>query len=67
MAGITFGRRKGRWFIQSSGCCVSGDVRAEYDRAHAVQELRAGGRLTEWSAERFTIADRKGRLHRYPA
>ncbi len=66
MAGVLIGRREGRWFFEASGCCSPAAVRGEYDRAHAVQVLREGGRLAEWDDRRFAITDRKGRVHRYP-
>ena len=65
MARVLIGRREGRWFVEASGCCSPDVVRREYDRAHAVQVLREGGRLAEWDACTFAILDRKGRTHRY--
>jgi hypothetical protein len=67
MARVLIGRRQGRWFVEASGCCSPAAVQGEYDRAHAVQVLREGGRLAEWDERRFAIRDRKGRLHRYAA
>jgi hypothetical protein len=65
MARMLIGRREGRWFVEAGGCCSPAAVRREYDRAHAVQVLREGGRLAEWDQRRFVIVDRKGHLHRY--
>jgi hypothetical protein len=67
MARMVIGRRGGRWFFEASGCCSPAARRLEYDRAHAVQMLREGGRLAEWDERRFTILDRKGGTHRYAA
>ena len=44
-----------------------GGTKAFYDRAHAVQVLREGGRLTSWDAIGFEITDRRGRVHSYAA
>lgn len=65
MARIAIGKREGRWFVDAQGCCgeLGGN---EYDRAHAVQVLSAGGRLEGWDTAGFELADRRGRLHRYP-
>jgi hypothetical protein len=65
MARVLIGRREGRWFFEASGCCSPGTQQVEYDRAHAVQVLRAGGMLTEWDERRFAILDREGRTHHY--
>ncbi len=65
MARVLIGRREGRWFFEASGCCSPAAQQVEYDRAHAVQVLRAGGMLTEWDARRFAILDRKGHTHHY--
>jgi hypothetical protein len=67
MARVLIGRREGRWFFEASGCCSPVAQQAEYDRAHAVQVLREGGRLAEWDERRFAVLDRKGRIHRYAA
>jgi hypothetical protein len=67
MAHIAIGRRDGKWFFDAQGCC--GDVAAQrrfYDRAHAVQVLEEGGRLSAWDGAGFELVDRKGRPHRYP-
>jgi hypothetical protein len=65
VAGFTIGKRDGRWFVRAQGCC--GDLgENEYARAHAVQVLNDGGRLQGWDAAGFELADRGGRLHRYP-
>jgi hypothetical protein len=66
VARVLIGRREGRWFFEASGCCSPAARQVEYDRAHAVQVLREGGRLAEWDEWRFAILDRKGRIHRYP-
>ena len=67
MARVLIGKREGRWFFEASGCCSPEAQQLEYDRAHAVQVLREGGRLAEWDARRFAILDRKGSTHRYAA
>ena len=60
-------KKDGKWFFDAQGCC--GDVAAQrrfYDRAHALQVLGDGGRLSAWDGEGFELVDRKGREHRYP-
>jgi hypothetical protein len=63
--GITISRRDGKLSIKAEGCCGVGGTKAFYDRAHAVQVLREGGRLTGWDAVGFEITDRRGRVHTY--
>jgi len=65
MGVIAVGKRDGRWFVDVQGCCGIGHYRRDYDRAHAVQLLQDGGRLTAWDATRFELTDRRGRQHRY--
>ena len=67
MPGITISRRDGKWSVRAQGCCGVAGMQAEYDRAHAVQVLREGGRLTGWDAVGFEITDRRGRVHQYSA
>ncbi len=65
MPGITISRRDGKWNVHAEGCCGLGATQLYYERAHAVQVLRQGGRLTGWDAASFEITDRKGRVHSY--
>jgi hypothetical protein len=51
--------------VRAEGCCGLGGTQAYYDRAHAVQVLNEGGRLTGWDAISFQITDRRGRIHQY--
>jgi hypothetical protein len=66
MAGFVIGRRDGSWFLRAQGCCGAGAHEQEYSRAHALQVLAGGGRLTEWDSSGFQLVDRKGRSHHYP-
>jgi hypothetical protein len=65
--GIAISRRDGKWSVRAQGCCGVAGMQAEYDRAHAVQVLREGGRLTGWDAVGLQITDRRGRVHTYTA
>ena len=65
MGVIAVGKRDGRWFVDVQGCCGIGRYRRDYERAHAVQLLQDGGRLTAWDATGFEVTDRRGRQHHY--
>jgi hypothetical protein len=65
MPGITIMRRDGKLSIKADGCCGMGGTKAFYERAHAVQVLRDGGRLTRWDATSFELTDQRGRTHQY--
>lgn len=67
MPGISISRREGKWSVRADGCCGLAGTQAYYDRAHAVQVLREGGRLTGWDAIGFELTDRRGRVHTYAA
>ncbi|MGN6377904.1 MAG: hypothetical protein ACTHNU_03035 [Gaiellales bacterium] len=57
----------GRLRLRAFGCCDPVSTRRMYDRAFVVQELRRGGRLTDWDSTEVEVTDRKGRVHRLSA
>ena len=67
MGSILIGKKNGRWFFRAQGCCGMDSYRRDYNRAHAVQVLAEGGRLTGWDAISFELTDRRGRIHQYDA
>jgi hypothetical protein len=54
----------GKLRLRAFGCCDTTASQRMYDRAFLVQELRAGGRLTDWDSVRVELTDRRGKVHR---
>jgi hypothetical protein len=57
----------GKLRFRGFGCCDPVAGQRMYDQAFLVQELRAGGRLTDWDAVRVELTDRRGKVHRLTA
>jgi hypothetical protein len=57
----------GKLRFRAFGCCDTVNGQRMYDRAFLVQELRAGGRLTDWDSVRVELTDRRGRVHQLSA
>jgi hypothetical protein len=68
MPGLVLKRdQNGRLRLRAIGCCDAAAHQRVYDRAFVVQELRRGGRLTDWDAVTVELTDRRGKLHRFSA
>jgi hypothetical protein len=57
----------GRLRLRTFGCCDTAATQRMYDRAFLAQELRNGGRLTDWDSVRVELTDRRGRVHHLSA
>jgi hypothetical protein len=57
----------GKLRFRAFGCCDPVAGQRMYDQAFLVQELQAGGRLTDWDAVRVELTDRRGRVHQLSA